>query len=68
MVQPRLLEKAKWTTRCIDLRSIELGAWEYGGYRHYRRYKLADLPNDLVGRDDFERLGIDVIQVARTVG
>ena len=31
------------------------------GYRHWEKYALADLPNDLISGDDLERFGIDVI-------
>jgi len=28
------------------------------GYRHYEKYKLSDLPNDLISPDDLKRFGI----------
>ncbi len=31
------------------------------GCRHYDKYQLSDLPNDLISLDDLERFGINLI-------
>lgn len=57
----RNLPKSEWTMRqeCPD--SDIVGAHEHMGYRYYTKFLLSDLPNDLVGLDDLERFGIDLV-------
>ena len=37
---------------------VIVGAHEHLGYIHYTKFALSDLPNDFVGLDDLERIGI----------
>jgi hypothetical protein len=37
---------------------IIAGLWEWRGYRCFVKYRLSELPNDLVSLDDLKRVGI----------
>ena len=56
----RQLPKSQITIRRLG-DDVIVGAHENHGYRHYTKFRLADLPNDLATGDDLERFGIDVV-------
>ncbi len=37
--------------------------YENEGYRHYEKYPLSDLPNELISLDDLKRFGINNIHM-----
>jgi len=50
-----LLPRSCWTIRLIgDV--VIVGAHEVNGYRHYSKFSVADLPNELVTMDDLRVL------------
>lgn len=58
----RELPKSEWTiSPSRDVGYIIVGAHENNGYVHFTKLALSDLPNDLLGVRDLERLGIDKI-------
>lgn len=44
-----------------DRRTVYAGVHDREGYRWWTAVPLSDLPNDLVGRDDLVRLGVDPV-------
>lgn len=52
------LDRKDVTVQRCDPSHVIVCAHENDGYRHYTKVALADSPNDLVSRDDLERLGI----------
>lgn len=42
---------------------VIVGAHENNGIRHFTKYRLSDLPNDLVSVEDLKGLGIDLVDM-----
>jgi hypothetical protein len=59
--KPKLLPSC-FRTYFVSGDQIAVGAWERSGFLHYQPFRLSDLPNDLVGKDVLESLGIHVVQ------
>lgn len=59
----RLPDSEKTVHRCGDLAIVGAHVNEQG-YVHYNKFRVSDLPNDLVSRDDLERVLVDVVDVA----
>ena len=59
------LPKSEWTIEpSRDEGYIVVDAHENNGYVYFTKLALSDLPNDLLGIRDLERLGIDLINCA----
>lgn len=54
----RRLPENQVMVRKIDDDHVAVSAYEHQGYRHWTKFALADLPNDLVRLEDLERAGI----------
>ena len=63
----RLLPKADWTMEPTADGDHLIVCTHANGpkqdYRFYEKVRVSDLPNDLIGRDDLERLLVDSIDV-----
>lgn len=46
---------------CGDGEYIFASYFEENGWRHWDKYRLSELPNDLISLDDLKRFGINVI-------
>lgn len=64
--EPKLLPRDEWTLSVMP-GAVILGAWERNGYLWYEKFALADLPNDLLGRDDLELFGVNLDDLATIV-
>ena len=61
----RELPKSEWIIEpSRDEGYIIVGAHENYGCVYFTKIALSDLPNDLIGIHDLERLGIDLINCA----
>lgn len=41
--------------------NVVASLFEDRGYRHWEKYPLSELPNELISRDDLKRFGIDIV-------
>jgi hypothetical protein len=44
-----------------DGKYVIASMFEDNGYRHYEKYRLSDLPNDLISFNDLKSIGINII-------
>jgi len=48
---------------CNDGLHVIASIYENEGFRHYEKYPISDLPNNLISLNDLKRFGINVINM-----
>lgn len=61
----KLLAKEQWQMEeSQDKKHVIASLYEYPkGYRYWDKYDKSNLPNNLIGLNDLERLGVNVINM-----
>lgn len=55
------LPRAEWRFERSDADHIAVAMHTNAGYLHWTKFALIDLPNDLIGSDDLERVLVNEI-------
>lgn len=64
----KLLPREDWLIKRFGPDHVAAGIYEHPpGVMWWEKIALRDLPNDLVGREDLEGFGIDLVDVAAIV-